>query len=104
MGKKRWKIGKSKIEGKGIIATEDLKPKEVIGVAVYFPKPRKFVITKDLGIWINHRVYPFDNAELRRKGNKYYLITVAPIKKGTEITADYDRLPHFLEGSKPHYK
>ena len=105
---KKFKIGKSKIEGNGVFATKDLRNNEFIGnVVVDLQKTSLgniYTITDDLGMWINHQSGTKSNAKLEREGNKYVLRALRKISKGEEITVDYDLNPYFLAKSKKHYK
>lgn len=105
---KKFKIGKSKIEGNGVFATKDLRSNEFIGNAVVDIKKTSlgdiYTITDDLGIWLNHQSATKNNAKLVKEGNKYVLRTIRKVSKGEEITVDYDLNPSFLEKSKKHYK
>lgn len=111
MRKKKWHIGKSDIHGKGVFASRTIKPFEYIGTAIIFVTPSKSIITKDFGVYINHKSYPQDNSHLERVGNKYFLVSNTFIPKGKEILADYDQLPLICDSlgcissaSEPHYK
>tara|TARA_Y100001937_G_C7133368_1_gene338705 strand:+ start:1977 stop:2411 length:435 start_codon:yes stop_codon:yes gene_type:complete len=104
-----FSIGKSQIEGKGVFANKDLYPNEYIGDAVTNVGETKegwfdFNITKNLGIWINHQSTPKNNSKLVKEGNKYVLRPLTQIRKGDEITIDYDLNPSFLAKSEKHYK
>tara|TARA_B110000503_G_C7152249_1_gene415718 strand:- start:606 stop:914 length:309 start_codon:yes stop_codon:yes gene_type:complete len=100
---KKFIISDSPIHGKGVFATRDIKPFEPIGIVMVY-NGNTFKITKHLGVYINHKSYPFDNSFLERVGDKAYLVSNNYIRKGNEILSDYDELPLYLKGSKPHYK
>ena len=100
---KIFRIAKSDIHGKGVIANKDLNPNEIIGDVILIKNGKRFSISNDLGKWINHQSYPNYNGELVKSGNKYILKTIDYIKKGEEIFVDYDQLPSFIAGSKKHY-
>jgi len=104
---KKFSIGKSKIEGNGVIANKDLRVNEFIGNAVVNVEKTNlgyiYRITDNLGVWINHQSGIKSNAKLVKEGSKYVLRAVKKISKGEEITVDYDLNPSFLEKSKKHY-
>lgn len=120
---KTWEIRDSKIHGKGVFATANLRPNQILGVAIVFtPKnynyqygdivgvdntgryPRNFIITKNLGAYVNHQPCPVANIKLVKHGEKYYFVTTDFVYFGQELTINYDCLPPFLEKSKPDYK
>ena len=83
---KPYKIGKSKIHGKGLIATKNLVAGDLIGLSHINNKA-----TFDVGKFHNHS----DNANAVnvKIGNERYLIVESPIKKGEEITVNYRLQP-----------
>ena len=97
---KKFKIGKSEIEGEGVFATQNLSPNEYIGNVVTKVKENKngwldFKITENLGKWINHQLTPKNNSKLVKEGNKYVLRANSKINQGQEITIDYNKNPSF---------
>lgn len=106
---KKFKIGKSEIDGEGVFATQNLSPNEYIGNVITKVKENKngwldFKITENLGKWINHQSTPKNNSKLVKEGNKYVLRVNSKINQGQEITIDYDKNPSFLAKSEKHYK
>ena len=106
---KKFKIGKSEIEGEGVIATQNLSPNEYIGNVITKVKENKngwldFKITENLGKWINHQSTPKNNSKLVKEGNKYVLRANSKINQGQEITIDYDKNPSFCSKSEKNYK
>jgi len=105
-----FKVGASKIQGKGVLAAHKLEKGDSVGQAIEYewwggiiPLP---VITKDLGVWINHSYKP--NAMLEWRSEKgqpsaWYLVTTEPIEKGGEVTLNYEDTPWYIEGARPHY-
>jgi len=84
--KDKTKIGKSKIQGKGLLAAMDLRGGRNIGVSHTDNWPNKAI-----GENYNHSKTP--NARSVDLGNKKYLIPNSDIKKGEEITVDYRTMP-----------
>ena len=98
---KKFKIGKSEIDGEGVFATQKLSPNEYIGNVITKVKENKnglldFKITENLGKWINHQSTPKNNSKLVKEGNKYVLRANSKINQGQEITIDYDKNPSFF--------
>ena len=83
---KPYKIGKSNIEGQGLIATTDLKPGDLIGLS-----HSNGEIASEIGQYYNHSDTP--NAVSALVGNDRYVIVSDNISMGGEITLDYRRQP-----------
>lgn len=90
----RFTIDTSRIGGCGVFADEDLPVGARIGLAGILSGPWDYSaalvhVTPWLGIAINHCGH--GTAELRREGALLMLETRQAVKKGQEITFDYDR-------------
>ena len=83
---KPYKIGKSNIEGQGLIAATDLKPGDLIGLS-----HSNGEIASEIGQYYNHSDTP--NAVSALVGNDRYVIASDNISMGGEITLDYRRQP-----------
>ena len=83
---KPYKIGKSNIEGQGLIAAMDLKPGDLIGLS-----HSNGEIASEIGQYYNHSDTP--NAVSALVGNDRYVIASDNISMGGEITLDYRRQP-----------
>jgi len=87
---KKYRIDKSSIHGKGVIADRDLFPGEYIGNVIVTGDMLKSAshngsdIRTELGTYINYDKSP--NAKINAKGKLYAKL---PISKGTELTLDY---------------
>jgi hypothetical protein len=86
-GSYKFKISNSNIHGKGVIATANIEPEEIIGAARMDGK------RTPIGRYTNHSDKP--NAEMVVVGNDLYLMAAESIKgchggfDGQEITVDY---------------
>ena len=98
----KYRIGKSNIQGQGVIATQNIKPGEIIGIGIDYWLYFIPYVTRYFGSWMNHSRN--SNTQLLYLNNKYYVVAQKLIKKGEEITINYDYCPWFIEGSKPWYK
>ena len=83
---KPYKIGKSNIEGLGLIAATDLKPGDLIGLS-----HSNGEIASEIGQYYNHSDTP--NAVSELVGSDRYVIASDNISMGGEITLDYRRQP-----------
>jgi len=83
---KPYKIGKSNIEGQGLIAATDLKPGDLIGLSHSGGE-----IASEIGQYYNHSDTP--NAVSALVGNDRYLIASDNISMGGEITVNYRLQP-----------
>ena len=89
-------IGKSKIEGLGLIAKSNIKEGTDLGISHVYDKrfPDNY-IRLSLGGFINHHEIPnckaFFSKEDSKLGqvNHIRLITIKPVKKGEELTVSY---------------
>jgi hypothetical protein len=82
----KYKVGKSSIQGKGLIVKEPFKEGELIGLAHINNQP-----TKVVGLHHNHSDEPTaGNIEV---GNKRYLVALRNLKPGEEITTNYREQP-----------
>ena len=98
-----WKVDTSNIEGQGIIATEDIKKNTVIGDAYnIIGEVNKKYIAGDitlLGLMHNHSDTP--NAKPEMYNNTIYFETLRYVKKGEEITCDYNEYNNVANIEKP---
>ena len=80
------KVKDSKIEGSGIFTKIRLKKGLKIGMTHLLVEDQIF--RSPLGGFLNNSFK--SNCVKKKKGNKYYLYTKRPIKKGEELTLKYD--------------
>ncbi len=90
-GTKKYKVGKSKIEGKGALANKNIKAGDTIGVAHEILNPYTDYDFTDLGKSHNHSDNPTAHNVLI--GNKRYLVANKNLRPGEEITTDYRMQP-----------
>ena len=53
------------------------------------------------GQHINHEKEP--NTKLKEENGEYNIYSIKPIKKGDELTTDYDDTPSFISKSNPEW-
>lgn len=94
-----YEVGPSKIHGKGVLATKNIKAGDIIGTPLSVKYFVYIDITSDLGIWLNHSWCPNAKIMKREKEHVWDLIALQDIKKGSEINMDYRDTPWFI--SKP---
>lgn len=89
---KKYKTDISPIAGKGIFAKKDIPKDNTIGLAIIKKRntgiPNKDYKRKKLGKYVNHSPKP--NLKLKKKINKIYYISKKKIKKGEELTINYN--------------
>lgn len=91
MAKKKYHTGKSKIQGKGAFANENLKPGDYIGKVHTINQLYTDYDFTDLGRNHNHSNNP--NVQNVLIGNERHLVATKPIKKGQELTSNYRLQP-----------
>jgi SET domain-containing protein len=115
-----WSVNKSKIDGLGVFAKMNIQPNKIIDKVSTLHNSNTAFFTNDkvhtffnekngkyylfdvsfLGSNINHQPSLKANAKLLRIDDTYFLTTIRQIKKGEEITIDYDILPPMFADSK----
>ena len=85
---KNFKIGDSKIHGKGVMAGKKMKNGDYINVALYKTKNNIYDTTQ-FGAHLNHSYQP--NARTRNEGDFYRTYAIADINPNDEITVDYTK-------------
>lgn len=100
----KYEISESKIEGKGVIATKNLKKGDYIGIAIKNIQYGGilFNITEELGKYINHAEDA--TGKLIKQGDKYILKAKKAIKKGEEVAVNYYNTPWFILGPNPTWE
>ncbi len=98
-----FEIKDSNIEGQGIFATEDIKKNSIIGAAYTLigEVNGKYIAGEitDLGLMHNHSNTPTARPEIYN--NTIYFEAIKRIKKGTEITCDYNEYSNVANIEKP---
>ena len=98
----KYIIGKSQIQGNGVIATKNINQWEAIDIGIDYWLIFIPYVTQHFGSLINHSRNA--NTYLSYINGKYYVVANKHIRRGDEITINYDHCPWFIEGSKPWYK
>ena len=80
------KVGKSEIQGKGLLVKKAIREGELIGLAHVNDQPATII-----GKYHNHSENP--SAASMKIGNKRYLVALRELKPGEEITTDYRQQP-----------
>jgi|TARA_Y100000034_G_scaffold83653_1_gene100144 SET domain-containing protein len=87
---KNLTIKKSKINGLGVFATEDIKKENNFGVShIKDLKVEDGYWRTPLGGFINHSTYPNCKKSKNKFTNNLYLKAIRDIKKGEELTVYY---------------
>lgn len=116
---KKTFVKKSKINGTGLFAAKNFEVGDVILENVFPNKPSDMYLFNPIkkinfdkyisyeGTQVNHCSYYY-NSDLHSEDFKLFqLIATQKIKKGTEITANYDKINQkmpFIAKSQKHYK
>lgn len=84
-------IKKSKINGDGLFANDDLNDNVIIGKShIYFNGTLE---RTGLSYWLNHSDNPNALIWPNADNDEFYLVTDGPIKTGEEITVNYRESP-----------
>ena len=87
---RKYYVGKSKIDGNGLLAREYIPANATIGIII----DENDKITP-MGSFVNHQ---FDcNAKITNAKASYILIAIKDILPGEEITANYKNTPWFID-------
>lgn len=103
-------IGESKIEGQGVIATEEIDPKTVIGFVTWpyiAGRHQAFRSLTQMGKKINHSYEPNAMLEKTQVGPGmfvYRLVATERIHPKEEVTVNYNGHEPDFAGAEPHYK
>ena len=89
--RKKYRVGKSKIQGDGAFAKKDIMPGEHIGKVHTINQLYTDYDFTELGKKHNHSETP--NVQNILVGNERHLIATKPIKKGEELTSNYRLQP-----------
>jgi SET domain-containing protein len=88
---KKYYVGNSDIEGKGVFASQNLKKGEVIGLLHTINQLYKDYSFEELGHNHNHSETP--NCHNHMVGNKRYLVASRDIDEDEELTTNYRLQP-----------
>ena len=103
----KFVVKESDINGKGVFASKDFKKGELVGIAVtdeeaVKPSPVFRDARTELGKYLNHQNK--ENAALKSENNTLNIYTKSPIKKGEEITVNYQKGPNYIDGDLKGFK
>jgi len=103
----KYSIKKSDINGKGVFASKNFGKGELVGMAVTDEEAVTDVVNfrdarTDLGRYLNHQNK--ENAALKSENNTLNIYTNVPIKKGEEITVNYQKGPNYIDGDLEGFK
>ena len=99
---KKYKVGKSKIQGDGAFAKNALNPGDYIGKVHTINKLYEDYDFTELGKKHNHSENP--NVQNVLIGNERHLVAIKPIKKGEELFSDYRLQPDLEQPDKDFEK
>lgn len=97
-------VADSPIHGKGLFAAKNIPADAALFITGYlkpllyagkYPMTNAWILMKvtDLCKLVNHS--PNANTAMVQDGNVIWLFSLREIKAGEELTADYERLPHY---------
>ena len=103
----KYKIKKSDINGKGVFAFKNFEKGELVGLAVTDEEALKPSSTfrdarTELGRYLNHQNK--ENATLKSENNTLNTYAKSTIKKGEEITVNYQKGPNYVDGDLTGFK
>jgi hypothetical protein len=99
---KPFDIRNSQVAGKGIFAVRDHKPDEQLFLAIYSDE----TIEPTLASKLNHcpSTSKKHNSRLEKIGDEWFMVSNRFIKKGEEITTDYNDTPDFIAKPDPNWR
>ena len=100
----KYRIDKSKVHGRGVIANQSFEPDEVIDVGIKYLWRFIPVVTANFGSLINHSYQPSAKVVYNRERNEYDVVAKIPIRVNDEITVNYNQGPWFITPAMPWYK
>jgi SET domain-containing protein len=105
--KEKYSVKKSNIQGRGVFASKNFKTGELVGMAVTDEEAVTDVVNfrdarTELGKYLNHQNK--ENATLKSENNTLNIYTKSPIKKGEEITVNYQKGPNYIDGDLEGFK
>ena len=102
----KFKVDKSNIDGLGAIADQDIKKGEFIGVAIdddtRIESIPQFDTRTILGRYLNHQ--DSQNAIQKQENDSLNVYANKNIKKGEEITINYNDAPDYVSKDTSNYK
>ena len=94
----KWKVGKSKIHGNGIFASEDISVGTDVGVSIPMIQDTPVVRTfhrNTFGLLVNDSKDP--NAQTVKIGNDWHFVAIKSIAEDEEIVVDYNQYMEQVE-------
>ena len=103
----KFVVKKSEINGKGVFASKNFEKGELVGLAVTDEKAVTDVknfrdARTKLGKYLNHQNK--ENATLKSENNTLNTYAKSTIKKGEEITVNYQKGPNYVDGDLTGFK
>ena len=93
-------FGDSNIHGTGTFASRDIPAQEIVGNAFSY-KDKKLSQT-ELGAKVNHQFN--SNTFLKKDRDGYNLYSTKDIKRGSEVTSNYEDTPDFIDKNTKGFK
>ena len=93
-------FGDSKIHGTGTFASRDIPSNEIVGNA--FSYGNKKLTRTELGAKVNHQFN--SNTFLKKDRDGYNLYSTKDIKRGSEVTSNYEDTPDFIDKNTKGFK
>jgi hypothetical protein len=95
-------IRNSQVAGVGVFAVRDHKPDEQLFLAIL----KDQTVEPTLGSKINHcsSASKKHNSRLEKIGDEWFMVSNRFIKKGEEITTDYNDTPDFIAKPDPNWR
>ena len=104
MSNSKYRIDRSCVQGRGIIANQAFESNEVIDACIKHRWRFIPVVTSHFGSLINHSYNPSATVVYNRKTNEYDVVAKRPISVNEEITVNYNQCPWFVTPAMPWYK
>jgi hypothetical protein len=104
MNSQKYRVGLSKIQGRGVLLNQAVKKDEPIGVGIWHFLGFYPMITADFGSWINHSWTPNAHLKWNTESGVWEVISSQDLPRDSELTLDYRDTPFYVKKPDKNWK